>query len=253
MWIERFRLKSYSSFEDSCWVSLNPSFNLFVGANNSGKTSLLRAFNQYFENSPHRNADRLRGAELTPSIMEIDISATLSEVMNRFSIANQRAIFSVNRNNEAGMNEFLKDRNRICVIKALRTAGASFSSRYQSSIADFVNDQSSIQQCNVLPLGDHWEINGYTGEADNLCNLLNFTEYPYVFYFEPQRLHVGSAPYSDQRALDARASNLPNVLLHLQASRPHIFRKIVNFVSEISQSVNSMSAAPAGGEIEIIL
>lgn len=253
MWIERFRLKSYASFEDSDWVSLNPGFNLFVGANNSGKTSLLRAFSQHFENLPHRNASRMRGADLTASKMEIDISVPLSELLKRFSIANQRAVFSVDRNNERILNAFLSDANRICEINAFRSAGKVFSARFRSSIQGIAGEQGNVQQCYVEPSGDHFKIMGYTGEADNLCNLLNFPEYPYVFYFEPQRLHVGSAPYSDQRALDARASNLPNILLHLQASRPQIFRKIVSYVSEISQSINSISAAPSGAQIEIIL
>lgn len=55
MKLKILQLNTYKSFFDSGQLSLEPGFNLVVGANNVGKTALLEAMSLNFANHPHRS------------------------------------------------------------------------------------------------------------------------------------------------------------------------------------------------------
>lgn len=152
------------------------------------------------------------------------------------------------------MTEFLGREVGELVIEATRQGGAGFAPRDGSSISDFrtPGDQTAF---NLEERDGRFVIvsSGGNGAADNLTQFLNFQTEPAIFYFEPQRLHVGSVPFSDQRRLNPDASNLPAVLFYLQGARPNIFDKIVRHVVEISQSVQVIRAAPNGVNVEILV
>ena len=59
MYISRFQLLNYKSFRDSGLLEFQPGINIIVGANNSGKTALLKALSLSFESSPHRSIKTL--------------------------------------------------------------------------------------------------------------------------------------------------------------------------------------------------
>ena len=59
MYISRFQLLNYKSFQDSGVLEFQPGINIIVGANNSGKTALLEALSLSFETSPHRSIETL--------------------------------------------------------------------------------------------------------------------------------------------------------------------------------------------------
>ena len=253
MWIKRLRLQNYASFSDSGWIDLDRNFNVFVGANNSGKTALLRSLSRQFENSPHRNQERFRDGELLPPMMEIDVWTTSAEIIERHKRVGSAAAFPGSAGNEeASTNTFLADIDREFAIEGQRLAETPYSSRDGASIADlrFPQNQTSF---NIAQVDGQFKVVSNRGSTDNLVDVLNFTTDPLIFYFDPQRLHVGKAPFAHQSILDSDARNLPNVLLHLQGSRPDVFEKIVRHVVEISQSVKAMRATPNGSDIEIIL
>ena len=56
MILESLGVSNYKSFLDQQTVRVGPGFNLFVGANNSGKTTMLEALDLVTGNSaPHRS------------------------------------------------------------------------------------------------------------------------------------------------------------------------------------------------------
>jgi hypothetical protein len=55
MKLKILQLNNYKSFFDSSQLSLEPGFNLVVGANNVGKTALLEAMSLNFASHPHRS------------------------------------------------------------------------------------------------------------------------------------------------------------------------------------------------------
>jgi ABC-type cobalamin/Fe3+-siderophores transport system ATPase subunit len=253
MWISKFRLTSYFSFLDTEWIELSPSFNVFVGANNSGKTALLKAFASHFQNSPHRNSEKYRENELPASLLELDISISIDEILKRHTLGGSVPRFPGSRNTGPQLlGEFLSDPSRICTLQATKSPGGPFYPRNNASIAELrsSHDQTAFH---VSQTSAGWQVTSNAGAPDNLTDVMNFQSDPAIFYFEPQRLHVGSVAFLDQRVLESSAANLPNVLLHLQGSRPAVFERIIQNVAEISQSVRSIRAAPNGSNVEIIL
>ena len=254
MWIKRFSLKSYYSFDDSGWIELSPSFNVFVGANNSGKTSLLKAFSPNFTNAPHRNKNRNRPNELPASQLDFDVEITLTELFRRHMLAGSRPTFPEGNPEAAAekVNLLLRDPKISLSLEVSRTTSQGYHPRNGSSLSDFRNQNN--QRCfNIRESDEGWSVSSITADKDNLVQFFSFTEEASIFYLEPQRLHVGSVQFGDEKTLTPNASNLPNVLLHLQTARPAIFNKIVSHVSEISQSIKSISATPNGNNIEIII
>lgn len=55
MRIESVWIRNYRSFRDSGEITLSPGWNLIVGANNVGKSSLLDCLSGRFSASPHRS------------------------------------------------------------------------------------------------------------------------------------------------------------------------------------------------------
>jgi AAA15 family ATPase/GTPase len=66
MYISRFQLLNYKSFQDSGVLEFQPGINIIVGANNSGKTALLEALTLNFKTSPHRSIETLPQRNSTP-------------------------------------------------------------------------------------------------------------------------------------------------------------------------------------------
>ena len=55
MRISSFRLKNYKSFVDSEEIEFSEGFNVIVGPNNAGKTTLLEALSLSFVGKPHKS------------------------------------------------------------------------------------------------------------------------------------------------------------------------------------------------------
>src|SRR5260370_10230953 len=89
MWIKSFRLTNYKSFEDSGEHTLARHMNVIVGQNNVGKTALLQAVAQRFDERPHRNSSQRRGATLSPrSKIELDFISTAEEISDAMMVGN---------------------------------------------------------------------------------------------------------------------------------------------------------------------
>src|SRR4028119_2011067 len=87
MYISRFQLLNYKSFQDSGVLEFQPGINIIVGANNSGKTALLEALSLNFKTSPHRSIETLPQANSTPireSVAKVTLIFTKAEIHSLF-------------------------------------------------------------------------------------------------------------------------------------------------------------------------
>jgi predicted ATP-dependent endonuclease of OLD family len=60
MHLQSIRIVNYRSFQDSGPITFKPGFNLIVGANNVGKSSLLHCLAGKLSGEPHRSMYVLR-------------------------------------------------------------------------------------------------------------------------------------------------------------------------------------------------
>jgi recombinational DNA repair ATPase RecF len=87
MYISRFQLLNYKSFQDSGVLEFQPGINIIVGANNSGKTALLEALSLSFETSPHRSIKTLPQLNSRPnqeSVAKVILIFTKDEIHSLF-------------------------------------------------------------------------------------------------------------------------------------------------------------------------
>jgi len=87
MYISRFQLLNYKSFQDSGVLEFQPGINIIVGANNSGKTALLEALTLNFKTSPHRSIETLPQPNSTPireSVAKVTLIFTKAEIHSLF-------------------------------------------------------------------------------------------------------------------------------------------------------------------------
>jgi predicted ATP-dependent endonuclease of OLD family len=87
MYISRFQLLNYKSFQDSGVLEFQPGINIIVGANNSGKTALLEALTLNFKTSPHRSIETLPQPNSTPireSVAKVTLIFTKAEIHRLF-------------------------------------------------------------------------------------------------------------------------------------------------------------------------
>lgn len=253
MWIKRFRLKSYYSFQDTEWIQLQPGFNIFAGVNNSGKTALLKSFSDSFKNCPHKNKNIYLPGQMHNSEMYVDLEVKLSDIITHHASTSVETRFPslTNINQESRINDILSNPENILVLEAFRGGSSSFEPREGASLAEFRGPgyQTSL---NIRPHGKGWVVASNALSVDNLLSILNDPQNPAIFYLDPKRMHVGKTAYRDERRLSSDCSNLPNVILYLQSRKPKVYEQIRAHVSEITQSVFSFRAAPFGSDIEII-
>ena len=83
MYVKFVEIENYKSFWQPQTIHLEPGFNLFVGANNSGKTTVLEALDLNAANSiPHRSVANLPeyGASPSPqSRFKVSLATNLPE------------------------------------------------------------------------------------------------------------------------------------------------------------------------------
>ncbi|MGB3420827.1 MAG: AAA family ATPase [Dolichospermum sp.] len=60
MYLSKFQLFNYKSFQDSGLLEFTPGINIIVGQNNAGKTALLEALTLNFSDVPHRSIKTLK-------------------------------------------------------------------------------------------------------------------------------------------------------------------------------------------------
>ena len=51
MYISQMRIKNFRCFKEDFIVNFNPGMNVIIGANNSGKTTIIRALEMIFSRS----------------------------------------------------------------------------------------------------------------------------------------------------------------------------------------------------------
>jgi hypothetical protein len=255
MKIRKIRLINHKCFEDSGFVELKDGCNLIIGQNNAGKTAFLEAFKfQNLAPVPHKSAALPPTAPLNPSTtIEFDLEVSGASLKHTFLTSGQNLQVPVE-----GAPPNHKDPREIfeagAIVFHCRCTDGNTQSRQFPSHDRFPqqHDQFSVvlhatpdRQAVSIAEGVHH------AAADGWPNLVAiYTRSIYVFRAE--RLNIASRQYGDERILAPDASNLPIVMLHLQANH-HKFSVFNRHVSDIFPNIARISPVPNGPLIEILV
>lgn len=254
MWIDRFRVQNFSSFEDSHWVALDPKFNLFVGRNNSGKSALLRSLVFPLPDNPHKDPNTFRGTNLKMPLIQVDLLCRASEIFDRMEAKGAKALFPVLDNDVQSINEllaFLNNTEKPVKLEMQRSVGSDLAPRDGGSISQFRNSTSPY--CvQVARIGESLTQQGIRQSADNLPEILHENTGS-IFHFNAERLNVGRSSLDSPGRLRSDAQNLPAVLARLQGSRRPLFDRIEKHVVDIVGGIEAITVTPVDNMFEILI
>lgn len=259
MRVVSFRLINYKSFYDSGELGFNEGFNILIGPNNVGKSSLLEGIALRFGNNPHVS-ERSKPSVTTvvPPISEAVFSVECEGNELRDILLKSGGFrIPVPEGAEPNLSllEPLFSSQRILISASRKgndevqvTKLPSFAS-YQPSGRDLivnVENGTTFTVGGKAAAGDRGvELGAHVGRA--------FRQQ--VHFFEAQRFHLGEHEFGRETALSPTASNLPQVLNVLQSNRDR-FQRFNSYVSQIFPTVRWVGVEPspnASNRVRIIV
>lgn len=253
MRIKRFQLECYGPFENSGWVDLSPTMNIFVGENNAGKSSVLRSFLPSLPPLPHRNSSEWRSGYLgTPKqTVEIEYSgAEIDRALRKVQGAGMTWFLgSPELQSEQAIRIFLQDYLKNPKIENFMTRGpdAEFSLMTPTPTGPVVNIFSISSESAGLSVVPH----GRGGATSSIFQILSWLWREKIFVFEGLRASPAKMNYASPSRLDPNASRLAVELSGLQGDSPELFSRLVSHLTSIFPTVGNLSVSPSGGEFEI--
>lgn len=264
MYIKTIQVKNYRSIDDSGVLTFAPGFNLIVGANNVGKSSMLNCIAARFISDPHKSTATLRHREdpIDPT-SKVEMEAVLSKYELARMIGNsgqgdrffpwpQNLPFT-NLHNPQALNNVL-EAEWISFSATLYSSGLNHQAwgienfpatrLYDPMI---VNGQYHYLGFNFNPISK--EISSTQASAaprsDLDFGLAVISESSKKIYkFNAERLNLHTTNHGSNSILNSDASNLAEVLTVMQGN-PERFRSFCDLIREVFPSITKISVRPS--------
>jgi len=266
MLLTELAIRNYKSFHQEVRFHFSAGFNILLGANSSGKTTVLEAIRfREFPNVPHRSIENIAERD-TPWTEPSHVSARFD-----LSLAQIQKIIQPSR----GLVVSLCDKDSVPIAKDAIIDGywkanplsveffqrpghvteARFHILGKPSITRAANKELPVFRANVLSSG-HIEYppgpsrlvgNDTLNDIGDLSVAINNRTYR----FAAERVsRASSGPSGDDLSPDA--SNLAYCLNHLSSSDPATYDQLNNYIHRIFPNIHGISAVPtAQGTFEI--
>jgi len=249
MWISKAQVNNYYSIEDSGWLDFSPTFNLIVGANNSGKSALLKGLSPNLKDQSHRSPT---SSGANPSLINFNVKISPKELFARMSSLPGTLIFPIKAKNgtELSKLEALLNTSADIELECSRTANRPAGPRDGCSIA---REKSSAQKYVSISNSERGlKYKEYVQSPENITEFIDKTAGGAIFYFSPERMHLSRSNYGRDERLVADASNLARVLAYLQGEKLPKFEKIEAHLSDIVPGIEGLSVGPQEKGFEIL-
>jgi hypothetical protein len=265
MHIETITIENYKSFLKPQTIFLEPGFNLLVGTNNAGKTSVLDVIDLDANlGDPHRstrNIPEYGGQPTALSRFEVTIETRYSEL--RQLIGSNQIFFPV-----VGLDPNFQGTNVIEVIRNFINSDekvkispifGSGTNTVHIFMNDFVQGLASAHNGNGIPachinyatlapspeisIGNY-VINGLTATYPQALK-------PRIYRFSAQRRPGYQCSAMINAILDREATSLPYCINHLQTNDAHGHKILCGWVNRVFPSVKWVQATPTGSNFEL--
>jgi len=274
MYLSKFQLLNYKSFQNSGVLEFKPGINIIVGTNNSGKTALLEALSLNFQNHIHKSLrtfpsplnviNAYSGCQISLIVKREDIGFFVEELSasridntpdNTLIIVPDEVkktgytsgylnIFFITENLKKDIEIEIRVRASANTI-AFDSVPEFFSSSYTTPIEDLVNKKELNQ------LNDQYEgifasdkkLTTQFGFFTQTIQYQLFQKYRNIIYkFNAERLNLATSPAGGSCILRADASNLAEVIHNLQSNH-HRFKRFNNYISTVIPNIKWVSAS----------
>ncbi len=257
MHIESIEVENYKCFWKPQKIMLEHGFNLFVGANNSGKTTVLEALDlNVGVNEPHRsvlNILEFGGRAIGNSKIVVRIVTDIPE-LHRLVGGQFYVPLPQNYAPQAGQEE-------VVAQKIITSAGLVLEVGFEASV-DSVSYETVLGKSGVFSRNRPHEtltalpLHFSDSEVTPSAQIANFggisgtvagyyEQYRRAIYrFSAQRRPGGECGNTGEPLLDREATNLPYCINYLQSNDAHGHKMLCKWVNRIFPSVKWIQATP---------
>jgi predicted ATPase len=244
--IKEFLISNYKCFGEGDAVRLQAGMTVLTGRNSSGKTATLEALSLRFVGNPHRSLAS-KAADDSPSVVQLVCELTraeFSEYARQLSEHGEFYLPALKHNSPFAQDPSgwiaAQDRLEIRLVRSImRNGGRSDQSRFvllETLPLAHRSDGDEFLRCTIKKgqfqiLGSRWQgslPDWFPGLTDWISS--------FIYRFSPERYCASVFAYGDNEVLKADASNLPEVLNHLQADALR-FRQYNGLVSKVLPQV----------------
>jgi predicted ATPase len=266
MHIESVAITNYKSFHERQTLDLEPGFNLLLGTNNAGKTTVLDVLDlEIGLNEPHRSQrtiPQFGEGPTQPSEFEVTLVTKFSEL---FRLVGSTQLYLPLAESGKGITEtqtsefFQAFANADEPLKIISNFGhgvesvsiagndivQGFASRNRSEavFSALIQKTPSKSALNI-------QISNYAGVNDTIGNYAQLFK-PRIYRFSAQRRPGFQCPHQGNAVLDREATTLPYCINHLQTNDAHGHQILCGWVHRIFPSVKWIQAPPVGGNFEL--
>ena len=269
MHIETVTITNYKSFLEKQTLHFEPGFNLLVGTNNAGKTTVLDVIDlEPSLNEPHRSERTIQqfgGQPSGVSEFEVALATRFSELLG---LAGSRQVFlpltapaNVSLDDPAvvsGVLDFAKDDGALSLISAFGQGVEVVSMNGNNLIRgravrrfnDDVPLTAALLQYSPNTLQQQVLVGGHTRAhpiVGNYCQLFK----PRIYRFNAQRRPGSQCGAQGSAILDREAITLPYCINHLQTNDAYGHRLLCGLINRIFPSVKWVQAPPTSGNFDL--
>lgn len=267
MRIESVAITNYKSFLDKQTIYLGPGFNLLLGTNNAGKTSVLDVLDMNIGlNEPHRSErtiPRYGGQTSQSSQLEMTLATRFDELW-RLAGSSQLYLpvaaindFDEGKKSLERLERFMEDDGEILLTSTFNqgtervsfNAGALIqgvasrnnpSEPLPSALIQFNPNSPNLQ----VQLANYGGANGIAGEYAQLFKSR-------IYRFSAQRRPGFQCAGQSSNVLDREAITLPYCLNNLQTNDAHGHRLLCGWVNRVFPSVKWVQSTSNAGSFEL--
>lgn len=274
MQISTFQLINYKSYRDSGELQFSKGFNVLVGQNNAGKSTLLEGLGLKFFSKPHKSLLVLpRSTSPVNSTSSAKVALTVTAEELKDVLLSAAGPFYVPVPDDVRGRGFQVGREVLQNI--LSSPSLSFRVSLvapQGQTASFQIDRFPSHGCYQTQIteqgrADFYVVNPNAERTDFTYsqNSSNGRESEFgltvssylrerVYSFRAERFNFGTSAMGTRNVLESNAANLPEVLSVLQGSNPSLFVKFNEYVRRIFPTVYQISVRNvSNNQVEIIV
>ena len=262
MQIETLTIENYKCFFQETKINLAEGFNLFVGSNNSGKTTALELLNTTrFVNDPHKSCVNLKNFGDVPH-QQSNISLSFITDLRELRNASEHLYFPVSRDLlQQWQNSDQREMLAWDIIKNEREAKLEVSWENDCTffkLESALGDSGKLKESSNSLL-DSFRIQFHKGDESNphlsftSSNVVaEFSVYRqrllrYVYRFSAQRRPNAVCASSDTTMLSSDASNLAYCINHLQTNDARGHAVLCEKLNRVFPGIHWIQAPPIQG------
>lgn len=259
MRISKFQIKNYKGYLDSGELLFTSGFNIVIGQNNAGKTTLLNALTLDFIGKPHKSIETIPTATSPSNVYTaavVTITVGSQELRDILLTTGVDILIPIpnevsNENTQAALLEELLSGTEISFTLGLASGPGSRADRQDIMYPTFRAYECMGTQGNrpyalfrAMPDKSGFGFIGvhHSNEISEIGHVALELLKKRIYWFNAERLSLGSCAVGYNSVLAPNAQNLPEVMHVLQTRNPRRFDRFNRLLREIFPSVYEVSA-----------